>query len=333
MEVGQRRRLELKDGSAVEVRPISTADRELLERAFERLSPESRYRRFFSPVSRLSERQLDYLTDVDHRDHEALVALAEDSDDAVAVARFVRTRPGVAEPAIVVADDWQGRGLASQLLDALADRAREEGVECFVAPVLAENRAAIALFERLGDATVRHDGIEVELTIPLGVEEGATPSLRQLLHEVAVGSARPALTFWQRITTSTRAPAQTTNAVVVGLPSAEALERLTEVAADVAEAFGAGVQVVAAQRFLLDDAVELRQRLDAAADGLRSRGLEVGTQLRRGDLAASILAEAVRCSARLIVVDGTEPHASTPLLGSTWDHVSHHAPCAVLVAR
>jgi RimJ/RimL family protein N-acetyltransferase/nucleotide-binding universal stress UspA family protein len=333
VEVEQRRRLELRDGSAVEMRPVSAADRQLLQRGFERLSPESRYRRFFSPVSHLSERQLDYLTDVDHRDHEALVALAEETGEAVAVARYVRTRPGVAEPAIVVADDWQGRGLASQLLDALADRAREEGVECFVAPVLAENRAAIALFERLGDATVRHDGIEVELTIPLGAEEGATPSLRQLLREVAVGSARPALTFWQRITTSSRAPVQTRNAVVVGLPRAEAIERLAEVAGDVAEAFGAGIQVVAAQRFLLDDAADLSERLDAAADRLRSRGLEVGTHLRRGDLAASILAEAVRCSARLIVVDGTEPHARAPLVGSTWDHVSHHAPCAVLVAR
>jgi nucleotide-binding universal stress UspA family protein len=120
---------------------------------------------------------------------------------------------------------------------------------------------------------------------------------------------------------------------VVGLPGADALERLMEVAGDVAEAFGAEVQVVAAQRFLLDDAAGLRERLDAAADRLRQRGLEVGTQLRRGDLAASILAEAVRGGARLIVVDGTEPHASTPLVGSTWDHVSHHAPCAVLVAR
>jgi RimJ/RimL family protein N-acetyltransferase/nucleotide-binding universal stress UspA family protein len=324
----------LRDGSAVEVRPISPADRQLLADGFERLSPESRYRRFFSPVSRLSARQLDYLTDVDHRDHEALMALAEDSGDAVGVARYVRTRPGVAEPAIVVADDWQGRGLATQLLDLLADRAREEGVECFVAPVLAENRAAIRLFDGLGDATVRHDGVEVELTIPLGAEKtGATASLRRVLHEVAAGSARPALTFWQRITTSSRPPARTRNAVVVGLPTPGGLERVTDVADEVANAFGADVQVVAAQRFLLDDATELEARLDATADRLRSRGLSVETHLRRGDLAASLISEAVRSGARMIVVDGTEPHASTPLVGSTWDHVSHHAPCAVLIAR
>jgi RimJ/RimL family protein N-acetyltransferase/nucleotide-binding universal stress UspA family protein len=307
----------------------------LLTEGFDRLSPESRYRRFFTPVTRLSERQLDYLTDVDHRDHEALVAVALDSGNAVGVARYVRTRPGVAEPAIVVADDWQGRGLASQLLDLLADRARAEGVECFVAPVLSENRAAIALFERLGGATVRHDGIEVEVTVPLAPEdEGATPSLRELLHAVAAGSVRPALTFWQRITTSDAPPAQVRNAVVMAVPRAGVgFDRVIEVAGDVAEAFGAEVQAVAAQRFLLEDAADLEERLERASKRLESRGLSVATHLRRGDLAASVIREAVRCSARMIVVDGSEPHASAPLVGSTWDHVSHHAPCAVLIAR
>jgi RimJ/RimL family protein N-acetyltransferase len=332
--VGERRRLELRDGSAAEVRPVTPDDRRLIAEGFERLSPESRYRRFFTPVSRLSERQLDYLTDVDHRDHEALVAVDPASGDAVAVARYVRTRPSVAEPAIVVADDWQGRGLASRLLDLLADRAREEGVECFVAPVLAENRAAIGLFERLGGATVRHDGIEVEVTIPLAPdEEGATPVLRQLLHQVASGTVRPALAFWQRITTSDTPPVRTRNAVVVAVPSSSPFERAVDVAGDVAEAFGADVQAVAAQRFLLDDAVGIEERLGAAADRLRSRGVHVETRLRRGDLAAAVIREAVQCGARLIVVDGTEAHATAPLVGSTWDHVTHHAPCAVLVAR
>jgi len=329
----QRRRLELRDGSAVDVRPISPADRQRLSDGFDQLSPESRYRRFFSPVAHLSERQLDYLTDVDHRDHEALVALAEGTDEVVGVARYVRIRPDVAEPAIVVADAWQGRGLARQLLDLLADRAREEGVETFVAPVLSENRAAIRLFEQLGDATVRHDGIELELTIPLGEAPGATPPLRRLLRAVAAGSARPALTFWQRITTSSAPRAKTRNAVVVGVPRAEALERVADVTADVASALGAEVHLVAARRFLLDDADELAGRLRSVEERLQARGVEVDSHWRRGDLAASLISEAVRSGARLIVVDGTEPHAGAPLPGSTWDHVTHHAPCAVLVAR
>ena len=81
----------LRDGSTVPVRPIEPSDSDRLRRGFERLSDESRYRRFLSPVAQLSESQLRYLTDVDHRDHEALIAIAPESDDAVAVARFVRT--------------------------------------------------------------------------------------------------------------------------------------------------------------------------------------------------------------------------------------------------
>ena len=329
------RQLELRDGSVVELRPIASADRELLAEGFERLSPQSRYRRFFSPVAVLSERQLDYLTDVDHHDHEALVAVDPDSGGLVGVARYVRTQPGVAEPAIVVTDDWHGRGLAGQMLDALADRAREEGVDCFVAPVLSENRAAIRLFERLGEgeATVRHEGIEVELTVPLGTEEGATPSLRQILHEVAAGSARPALTFWQRVTTSSDPPAQTSNVVVVGVPGAEGVEPVASATASLAAATGATVRVLAVRRFLLDDADELAERTRKLTEQLRAVGVSFDTDERRGDLAASLIREAVRSGARLIVVDGTEPHASAPLLGSTWDHVTHHAPCAVLIAR
>src|SRR3954468_16659986 len=108
-------RITLRDGTPLLLRPIEPGDRRALAEGFERLSPESRYRRFFSPVSRLSDRQLDFLTRVDHRDHEALLAIDEASGQLVGVARFVRTGPGEAEPAMVVGDDWQGRGVATVL--------------------------------------------------------------------------------------------------------------------------------------------------------------------------------------------------------------------------
>jgi GNAT superfamily N-acetyltransferase len=318
----------------IDVRPIEPSDRDYLTRAFERLSPESRYRRFFSSVSNLSERQLDYLTDVDHHDHEALIAFDPESGEAIGVARFVRTNGTVAEPAIVVVDDYQGRGVARRLLDELADRAREEGIDCFVAPVLSQNTGAIRLFEQLGDASVRHEGHEVELTIPLGTTEGAPQSLRQVLSAVALETVRPALTFWQRVATSSSAPRKSHNVVVVAAPaSTDAFDRVADVTAGVAAAWAADVHVVAARRFLLDDHSELEERLASLARRLERRGLEVETHLRRGDLAASLIEEAKRCGARLIVADGSEPHAPAPLLGSVWDHVSHHAPCNVLVAR
>ena len=109
----------LRDGSRVDVRPARPDDRELLREGFERLSPESRYRRFLVPVTTISERWLTYLTNVDHHDHEALAALDPVTGRGVGVARYVRSehRRDVAEAAVVVADDWQGRGLGTLLLE------------------------------------------------------------------------------------------------------------------------------------------------------------------------------------------------------------------------
>ena len=121
----------LRDGSRVEVRPVRRSDAELLLRGFERLSDESRYRRFLCSMPELSEEMVRYLTDVDHHDHEAVVALDAATGEGVGVARYVRDldRPERAEAAVTVIDDWQGRGLGTLLLELLAVRAREEGVE------------------------------------------------------------------------------------------------------------------------------------------------------------------------------------------------------------
>src|SRR5688572_16345730 len=121
----------LRGGSRVRVRPIRRSDAKLLLRGFERLSDESRYQRFLSPMPELSESMVRYLTDVDHHDHEALVALDDASGEGVGVARFVRDpqRPERAEAAVTVIDDWQGRGVGTLLLELLAGRARQEGID------------------------------------------------------------------------------------------------------------------------------------------------------------------------------------------------------------
>jgi GNAT superfamily N-acetyltransferase len=160
----------LRDGSRVAIRPIEPGDRETLAAGFRRLSPESRYRRFFTPMPELSARLLDYLTRVDHHDHEALVTLDPVTGECVGVGRFVRTTADAAEPAIVVADDWQRRGVGSRLMGALVERARQEGIRRFEAPVLASNHEAIRVLERLGSTTRRPAGHEVELLIDLPQE-------------------------------------------------------------------------------------------------------------------------------------------------------------------
>lgn len=176
------RRVRIRDGSEVDLRPIDPSDKDLLREGFERLSLESRYERFLSPLDHLSPAVLRYFTEVDHHDHEALVALDPASGRMVGVARYVREeRPEVAEAAITVADDWQGRGLGTLLLDELAERAREEGIERFSAYVLARNEDMIGMLFRLGPAQVvdrQHGAVQIEAELP---RAGVSEQLRGLL--------------------------------------------------------------------------------------------------------------------------------------------------------
>jgi RimJ/RimL family protein N-acetyltransferase len=177
----------LRDGEQILVRPIRHDDREELAAGVRRLSPESRYRRFFTPTNELSASELSYLTEVDHHDHEALVALEPDSLHGIGVARFVRSRqdPEVAEVAVAVADSWQNRGVATALLDRLTQRAREEGVHRFSAEILADNQPMLDLIDELGDVTMRnldHGSVEIEVQLP---PEGIGAALRESLRAAA----------------------------------------------------------------------------------------------------------------------------------------------------
>lgn len=190
-EVGEPEAIVLGDGLELAVRPIEPTDRERLATAFEALSPESRYRRFFAPLERLSEQDLAYLTGVDHHDHEALIALEPEGQMIVGVARYVRSDdPAGAEVAVVVGDPWQKRGVASALLDRLVDRARREGIDHFIALVMSDNEDALELFRHLasGDSYTRrsasgHTEMVIELPEPGG--ELADSRLGRILSTVA----------------------------------------------------------------------------------------------------------------------------------------------------
>ena len=148
----------LADGTHVILRHVRPSDGVELRRAFERLSPESRYRRFFGGLSQLSDATLHYLTEVDGRDHVAIVALTESPDlkteIGLGVARFVRLAedPAVAEAAVTVVDDVQKRGLGRLLATTLAEAARERGIHRFRADVLADNQPMRAIMAEIGAA-------------------------------------------------------------------------------------------------------------------------------------------------------------------------------------
>src|ERR687896_201320 len=83
---------ELPSGIRIKIRPIIPEDKQRLVDGFERLSPESRYRRFMSGISRLTKQQLIYLTELDYVDHFAVAAFAIDDpgQPGIGVARYVR---------------------------------------------------------------------------------------------------------------------------------------------------------------------------------------------------------------------------------------------------
>ena len=180
--------VQLSDGATVIVRPIRASDRDLLLDGFERLSPQSRYRRFLAPMEDLSEPMLRYLTEVDHHDHEAIGAIDPVSGHGIGIARYVRLedRPDAAEAAVTVADDWQGRGLGTLLLGALADRARDEGIRTFTGVILAANQEMLEVLEPVARVRVvdREAGtIAVEAEVPSDRAE-----LRRLLRVVQAGN-------------------------------------------------------------------------------------------------------------------------------------------------
>jgi RimJ/RimL family protein N-acetyltransferase len=182
-------RRRLKNGEEVLIRPIRPEDGQGLREGFERLSPESRYRRFFTLSPTLSNAQLRYLTEVDHRSHEALLAIDPETRHGLGVARFVRfcDEPSVAEVAVAVADDWQQRGLGTALLHELTARAREEGITRFRASVLAENQAMMGFVKSLGEAHVMgHAQGLIELLMDLP-DEGLPESLRHAVRAAARG--------------------------------------------------------------------------------------------------------------------------------------------------
>jgi RimJ/RimL family protein N-acetyltransferase len=185
----------LRDGSRVLLRPAVAADRSLLVEAFDRLSPESRYRRFFAPVQSMSGSLLDHLMAVDYVDHFAWAAISAEPGPlgepyGVGVARYVRLAdPAAAEMAVTVVDDWQGRGLGRILLDALVLEALENGIERFEGDVLVENRPMQEMLRRTG-ARFRSEGsgiLRFSIDLPARDEAIAGSPFGDLLRALAKG--------------------------------------------------------------------------------------------------------------------------------------------------
>ncbi len=163
----------MEDGLEVRLRPIVPQDRERIHQAYELLSEESRYNRFWERPSRLRESHVERLTSVDGRDHVAWIVLdpRDEGFPGFGGASYWREgdNPSRAEIAFTIADAWQRRGLATLLFSILWFEGWQEGVRTFSAHCRRENRAMRFWWEDMGGMVVeepRQCRLSLELEEP-----------------------------------------------------------------------------------------------------------------------------------------------------------------------
>jgi len=191
--ISEPRETTLADGTRVRFRPIRPDDKKWLVLGVAQMSPESRYRRFFSPLDHLSVEQLAYFTEVDQVNHVAWVATLPDQPGhpAIAVARFVRLEgdPDSAEAAVTVIDAYQGRGIGRALLVVLTETAINLGVKHFVMFVLGGNATMMSLLHDAGAIQDSiHDGVyQMHVNLPTTPAELDTSAAPRVLRVAASG--------------------------------------------------------------------------------------------------------------------------------------------------
>jgi GNAT superfamily N-acetyltransferase len=201
-------RATLRDGTCVLLRLIGPDDKQLLRREFERWSWQSRYTRFHAHKSRLTDEELEYLTNIDQETHFALGAVSEGGDGhgepvGLGIARFIRLpetlgEPITAEAAISVADSAQGKGLGRLLFLRLVAAAAERGIERFRCDLLGSNTTMAGLIEAV--APEHHTEVEsgvmsIDFAVP-NIKPDAPPTeppeggMYRLFRAVAEGAVQ-----------------------------------------------------------------------------------------------------------------------------------------------
>ena len=153
----------LRDGRPVEIRALRPEDETEFVAAVGRISGPSLYRRFFAVRREFSDKERAFFVNVDFINHVALVVVVVENGRAAIVGsgRYVVVRPGTAELAFAVVDDFQGQGMGTLLLRHLVLIARAAGLKSLIAEVLPENAAMLKVLKSsgLGVTTKRQDGV------------------------------------------------------------------------------------------------------------------------------------------------------------------------------
>lgn len=184
----------LRDGATMRLRPPAEGDIEAIVAFFGALSFQSRVLRFHG-YAEAGERFARTLVSPDWAEKGVLVGVVGEGDDerVVGIGNYVRLRDRhTAEAAFAVADDFQRKGIGTRLVEQLALRAAEHGIERFVAEVMPENAAMLGVFERVGFRTTRalEEGV-VEVTFPIAPTEAYTARVDARDHVGVTASLRP----------------------------------------------------------------------------------------------------------------------------------------------
>jgi acetate---CoA ligase (ADP-forming) len=180
----------LRDGTTLRLRPPAAADVDAVLDFFRRLSPRSLYLRFHG-MPQVDAGLVEPVLDPDWSERGALIAELEGR--VVALANYVRLRdPTTAESAFAVEDALQRRGVGTRMLEQLATRAAAQGVERFIAEVMAENLDMLEVFEAVGfEVRRRLEGGEIEVEFPIAPTERYTARVDERDHVAVVASLRP----------------------------------------------------------------------------------------------------------------------------------------------
>ena len=180
----------LRDGSSLRIRPVSPEDASPIRAFLGALSPETVDLRFFGAPN--LEWVANWSTDVDYRDRYALVATTgPKAEHIVAHGAYIRVSPHRAEVAFMVADPWQGRGIATIMLAHLAAAAAENDIHTFIAEVLPHNARMLDVFAESGFSLRRHakdDLVEIEL--PTAISPQARARLEEREQTAAVAALK-----------------------------------------------------------------------------------------------------------------------------------------------
>lgn len=183
----------LRDGSTIHLRPVRVGDEPALRAFYSRLSPEARVFRFFSGAVNL-EKVVGRMMDVDYRTRYGLVATAGPEGQVVAHGFYGATPTGTAEVAFAVAEELQGRGVATIMLGQLAQAAQAAGITEFSAEVMFSNSKMARVFQESGFPVRRRlEAGTIHYEFPTALTPEALVRFESREQEAAVAALRSVL--------------------------------------------------------------------------------------------------------------------------------------------